>query len=369
MDIIDRAHFGGPVGGGSVSSIGSTVSSKSAPLWTLCVSGRVMHSEENQSVVDGEVDEDCADISEEFWDLFEDVSFELPADLYPRDCLVRWTHDSAKNPSTGLRLRREGSRECDVRLRLRARRREGEELRYTLSSPALSALLGFETGTVPALLRAFWAYVEGAGLVEDRESLLVRLDEPLQRALHTDGGAVGEGTLSLTKVLDQLRSFLVEADPTVDMEYRLNLGGGRGGSGRSEPMVVEFEVPTLAHSARRLRRFLNSNASSAINGLAAQCGELDSEIEACIDEIEERRRKRAFLCGLAERPAESLQRATDALALDLETLRSDGSGPHCALSAEKVRRAHIWQEPWVQEAALHYLWSQVCRAVCLSNVV
>jgi hypothetical protein len=344
--------------------VGGNVSSSSrqnAPCWTLCVSGRIF-SEGSPSDESEE-----SDLSLDFCDLFEEITFELPTDLYPRDGYARWVRGNSPPIKSGFCLRREGSRDCSVRLRLRPRRTE--EPRYALTNPALSTLLGFQTGSVQELLQAFWAYVGGAGLVEERDSLFVRLDEALLRALNAgnhggaaNAGTAAEGSLALNGVLDRLRGFLVEANASVEVEYTLRLGGASGGSGRSEPTVVEFEVPVLDSSARRLRKFLDTDATGATGELATQCAELESEIESKIDELEERGRKRAFLRGLSERPALSLRRATDSLILDLETLRTDGSGPHCALSAEEARRSHIWQEPWVDEACLHYLWSQVCSA-------
>jgi hypothetical protein len=347
-----------------LSEFGMTAQTCPVPTWTLFVSGRVLSLREQEgehsALQDESVEEGKEHIcSAEFWELFQDVAIELPTNLYPRDSLAKWSCGGAVTPSTGLRLRREGSRECDIRLRLRTRRRAGEEPRYTLSSPALSALLLFESGTIPALLRAFWDYVGSAGLVEERDALHIRLDEPLQRALGDVGSVGGEGRLALTGVLDKLRGFLVEAEPAVYVDYRLRLGGSSGGSGRSDSTVVEFEVPAPTADARRLRRFLDTDGSGTLGALSARCSELESEVEVRIDELDERWRKRAFLRGVADRPADALGRAVDALGTDLETMRSDGSGPHCALSAEEVRRARVWQEPWVEEASLHYLWSQV----------
>ncbi len=355
---------------------GMTAQTSPVPSWTLFVTGRVLSR--GQQEIERSAPEDQCDpqdlgqgdnSSADFWELFQDVAFELPTDLYPRDGLVKWTCGSAGTPSAGFRLRREGSRECDIRLRLRARRRVGEEPRYTLSSPALSALLRFESGTIPALLRAFWAYVGGAGLVEERDALHVRLDEPLQRALGDAGSVGGEGRLALTGVLDRLRGFLVEAEPVVHVNYRLRLGGGSGGSGRSDSIVVEFDVPAPTADALRLRRFLSTDGSGTVGALSTQCAALESEMEERIDELEERRRKRAFFLGVADRPADALGRVVDALVLDLETMRSDGSGPHCALPAEEARRARVWQEPWVDEACLHYLWSQVVQLLSVHLLI
>jgi hypothetical protein len=357
--------------------LGGTSPTSPVPSWTLFVTGRVLSRGEDE-IKSSAFEDGCDPVefgenaSADIWELFQDVVVELPTDLYPRDGLSKWTCGGMVTPSTGFRLRREGSRECDVRLRLRTRRRAGEEPRYSLSSPALSALLLFESGTIPALLRAFWGYVGSAGLVEERDALHIRLDEPLQRALGDSGSVGGEGRLALTGVLDRLRGFLVEAEPAVYVDYRLCLGGGSGGAGRSESVVVEFDVPALTADARRLRRFLDTDGSGTLGALSTRCADLDSEVEERIDELEERRRKRAFLQGVAYRPADVLGRVVDALALDLDTMRSDGSGPHCALSAEEARRARVWQEPWVEEACLHYLWAQVLRLpwalICLCNV-
>ncbi len=136
-------------------------------------------------------------------------------------------------------------------------------------------------------------------------------------------------------------------------------------------MLVEFDVPAPKADARQLRRFLDTDGSGTLGALSTRCTELESEVEERIDELEERQRKRAFLLGVADRPADALSRVVDALGIDLDTMRSDGSGPHCALSAEEARRTRVWQEPWVDEACLHYLWSQVVSAIgirCLPHL-
>ena len=359
----------GLVEGNADSDNGTNAHSSNAPCWTLCVSGRTILEQNDDAPVVGSEESEESSVVSDFWNLFEEISFELPTDSYPRDSLARWVRGNSQPSKGGFCIRREGSSECSVRLRLRPRRMESEESCYNLSNAALSTLLGFESGTLHELLQSFWAYVESAGLVEERDTLFVRLDEALLRALNAacSGGSSsdwgdGEGQLPLTLVLARLRGFLVESSATVVIDYRLQLGGSSGGSGRSEPTVVEFEIPVPSHSTERLRQFLDAGAKGKVGKLAGQCAELDSEIETRIDELEERWRKRAFLRALADTPAQSLRHATNALTLDLETLRTDGSGPHCALSAEEARRSHIWQEPWVEEACLHYLWSQVHSA-------
>ena len=107
-----------------------------------------------------------------------------------------------------------------------------------------------------------------------------------------------------------------------------------------------------------MRELMQSIApGGAVGGAGAMCEEqeLDEQIIALVGQVETHKRRRDFMAAFAERPLPFLQDLVSCLALDLRTIRCEGASRYGALGEEDLQRAQAWQQPWTEEAVLHYL--------------
>ena len=140
------------------------------PSWTLFITGRLVDSSGQE--VKGQ---DQATLAS----LLERVFIQLPAHLYPDSHAIEWScwdggakgkkavHEegAGDGPTLGLRIKRQGSEECKVRVMLHC---SSNPKRFSLSgNPELGELLGFESGSWSQLLLAFWTYVQQHNLHSD----------------------------------------------------------------------------------------------------------------------------------------------------------------------------------------------------------
>ena len=324
----------------------SSSSDVAKPTWTLYITGRVVDA--NGEEVKGEGQATLAS-------LLERVFIQLPAHLYPDSHAIEWScwdggargvapvnEASGGGPATGFRVSREGADECRVRVMLHC---TSNPKRFSLSgNPELGDLLGFESGSWSQLLSTFWAYVQEKGLHSDDDVLHVKLDEPLRQIF-------GEDRLPLRRVAERLSEMATQEQP-IEITYPLKL------SGEPQPVVfealVQVEDPVMLH----MRELMQSIApGGAAGGAGAMCEEqeLDEQIIALVGQVETHKRRRDFMAAFAERPLPFLQDLVSCLALDLRTIRCEGASRYGALGEEDLERAQAWQQPWTEEAVLHYL--------------
>ena len=167
------------------------------------------------------------------------------------------------------------------------------------------------------------------------------LDEPLRQIF-------GEDRLPLRRVAERLSEMATQEQP-IEITYPLKL------SGEPQPVVfealVQVEDPVMLH----MRELMQSIApGGAVGGAGAMCEEqeLDEQIIALVGQVETHKRRRDFMAAFAERPPPFLQDPVSCLALI-----SDHSLRGCKQIGPWGRGpvAQAWQQPWTEEAVLHYL--------------
>lgn len=308
-----------------------------APSWTLHLAGRLL--DDSGGISGG----GAGSKEPPFTEFFDRVFIHLPPEAYPDRHTVQWCRGKKGQGGEGdavqsFKLRREGSSECIVRIQLQP---TYTPMRYSLKGqPELAKLLKWQRGTWSSLLLAFWAYVRDEGLQDDDSTLYVRLDDAM-RAIFDDK----EGRMPLTMVGERLWEFVSEVDP-VQLEYTLCL------SGEAKPAVFEVLVEAEDTVVGRMRDLMDEEG---IRASKATCDAIDTDISGLMVEIEACRRKRDFMKGFADSPVRFLHEVVYAMSLDLATIRATGPSQFSQFGPEEVLRAQLWQQPWTEEAVLHYL--------------
>ena len=298
-----------------------------------------------------------------FTDQFDRIFVDQPAADYPGSGTSSWARGGAQDGGGGevggvvadrqgatssLKMRREGSKECKVKVQLHPLYTPA---RYTLKDqPELSKLIGWKRGTWASLLLAFWGYVREEGLQDDDSALYVKLDEKMQRIFEESASRI-----PLTQVGERLWEFVSEVDP-VELEYTLCL------SGEATPAVYEVQVEAEDEISEMMREFVEEGMARERE---SECAMIEGEIADLMVEIEAKRRKRDFLNRFAESPAELLDDVSYSMSSDLATVRTTGLSQFSKLTTEEVLRSEVWQQLWTEEAALHYLSIQG-HDVCLN---
>ena len=319
------------------------------PSWTLFITGRL---------VDGSGQEVEGEDKSTLASLLERVFIQLPAHLYPDSHAIEWHcwdggggGGGAKQqqkavqeeggagdvPALGLRIKRQGSEECKVRVMLHC---SSNSKRFSLSAnPELGELLGFERGSWSELLLAFWTYVQQRDLHSEEDVLHVKLDERLQQIF-------GEERLPLRRVSERLGEMATQEEP-IEIMYSLKL------QGEPKPMVFEALVQVQDPVSRHMRDLVQSASQSQT---ATEEQAVDDEIAHLVAKVETHKRRRDFMVSMADRPLTFLQDIICRLALDLATIRSEGSSSrYGGLGDGDLDRALAWQQPWTEEAVVHYL--------------
>ncbi|KDP30927.1 hypothetical protein JCGZ_11303 [Jatropha curcas] len=293
------------------------------PSWSLKIVGRILE--------DGK-DPMLAGIPQKpypkFSSYFKKITIYLDQSLYPDNHVILW--ESARSPvlNEGFEVKRKGDKEFTAIIRLEMNHVPDK---FKLS-PALSEVLGIEVETRSRVLVAIWHYVKSRKLQIPTDQSSFMCDPPLKKLF-------GEEKMKFAQVSQKIGPHLTPPQP-IHLEHRIKLSGNCPTGTTCYDIMVEVPFPLQ----KDLAAFLANT-------------EKHKEIDACdqlicdaIKKIHEHRRRRAFFLGFSQSPAEFINILMASQSKDLKLVAGDASR-----TAEKERHSDFYNQPWVEDAVIHYL--------------
>ncbi|PPD79430.1 hypothetical protein GOBAR_DD23632 [Gossypium barbadense] len=163
--------------------------------------------------------------------------------------------------------------------------------KFKLSS-ALMEVLGIEVDTRPRIIAAIWHYVKARKLQSPNDPTSFNCDAQLHKVF-------GEEKVKFTMVPLKISQHL-SPPPPIHLEHKIET--------------------------------------------------CDEAICAAIRKIHEHRRRRAFFLGFSQSPVEFVNALIESQSLDVKLVAGEASR-----SSEKERRSDFFNQPWVEDAVIHYL--------------
>jgi len=348
----DVSHDNGVEQEGSKVEESATCVRNPSKKWTLHIAGKLVEDEQAAGSSDAASRHDITAY-------FDRLFVLLPSDLYPHSHCIEWNRNvnhsgsnkaqveleeggilqSGASKPSGFRVTRHANSEFDLRILFYPR---FCPMRYSLRScPELARLIGWQSGTWSSLLVAFWNYISKNGIQHEEDSLYLKLDSQLQSIL-------GDERIPISRISDKLSEIVTEIEP-LEIIHKISL------STTSTTSVYETLVEMDDPLMKQMRDLVDEKHSDDLN---ATCTKLDSEIEDLVSQIEERKQRFDFMSGFAEKPFSFLREMLTSLALDLKVIQSQGIDRYALFRSADLRRVNVWQQPWTEEAVLHYLNSQ-----------
>ncbi|KAB2023120.1 hypothetical protein ES319_D07G259500v1 [Gossypium barbadense] len=296
------------------------------PTWTLKIIGRILE--------DG-VDPDQPGFVQrtnplypKFSSFFKRVTISLDQRLYPDNHIIIWEHARSPTPNEGFEVKRKGDKEFTVNIRL--------EMNYVPEkfklSSALMEVLGIEVDTRPRIIAAIWHYVKARKLQSPNDPTSFNCDAQLHKVF-------GEEKVKFTMVPLKISQHL-SPPPPIHLEHKVKLSGNSPVGNVCYDVLVDLPFP--------IQRELSALLSNAEKSKEIET--CDEAICAAIRKIHEHRRRRAFFLGFSQSPVEFVNALIESQSLDVKLVAGEASR-----SSEKERRSDFFNQPWVEDAVIHYL--------------
>ncbi|XWS60281.1 hypothetical protein CRYUN_Cryun07bG0023000 [Craigia yunnanensis] len=263
-----------------------------------------------------------------FSSFFKKITIYLDASLYPDNHVILWESSRLPALHEGFEVKRKGDKESTVRIRL--------EMNYMPErfklSPVLAEVLGIEVDTCPRILAAIWHYVKSKKLQNYEDNSFFACDPPLQKVF-------GEEKMKFVMVSHKITQHLTPVQP-IHLEHRIKLSGNCPVGSTSYDVLVDVPFPLEKEKSSFLANMEKNKDIDAC----------DEVICAAIKKIHEHCRRRAFLLGFSQSPAEFINALIASQSKDLKLFAGDASH-----NAEKERRSEFYNQPWIEDAVIRYL--------------
>lgn len=246
---------------------------------------------------------------------------------------LRWSAGQHTEPAReAFEVRRLGSEAAEARVTLEV---NWQPQRFRLSA-ALSSLVGVQSDTRARVLQAVCAYIVRQKLQDPAQPGTVRCDARLKAVL-------GEAALPMSGIAERLAKHL-SPPPPIEMTYAIK----HDGPSPSLPDCydIDIEVPlTPRTAAQPLLDKLNTTREAEPYG---------TRISGLIKQINEHARRRTFLLGFSQSPADFINGLIASQARDLRTFKSEHAD---VASMYAPTRTELFHGKWVEDAVLKYVRS------------
>ncbi|XP_060204456.1 SWI/SNF complex component SNF12 homolog [Lycium barbarum] len=294
--------------------------------WSLKILGRILGGGPDPSR--SEMEQKSAVSYPKFSAFFKKITVYLDQNLYPDNHVILW--DSSRSPALheGYEIKRKGDKEFTAIIRL--------EMNYVPEkfklSPALQEVLGIEVETRARVLAALWYYVKIRKLQISDDTSSFTCDAPLKKVF-------GEEKLKFAQVSQKITQHLTAPQP-IHLEHRIKLSGNSPAGNTCYDVLVD--VPLTLQ--KEMSSFLSSLEKNK------EIDAYDETISNAIKKIHEHQRRRAFFLGFSHSPADFINALVASQARDLKLVSDDSTRV-----SEMEKRSEFYNQPWTEDAVIHYL--------------
>ncbi|KAK2409365.1 SWI/SNF complex component SNF12 protein [Trifolium repens] len=297
------------------------------PSWSLRLTGRILEEDGKDSAVGG-VSKKESFLYPKFSAFFKKITVYLDQGFYPDNHVMVWDSARSSAQQDGFEVKRKGDKEFTAVIRL-AMNYSPEK--FMVSTP-LAKVLGIEFDTRPRIMAALWNYVKFRKLQSPNDPSFFMCDASLQKVF-------GEEKMKFALASQKISQHLSQPQP-IHLEHKIKLSGNSPAGTACYDVQVDVPLPLQ----KDMSAFLTSMESHK------EIDAFDEVICTSVKKIHEHLRRRAFLLGFSQSPAEFINALIASQGKDLKLVAGDASH-----NAEKEQRSEFYNQPWVEDAVIRYL--------------
>jgi SWI/SNF-related matrix-associated actin-dependent regulator of chromatin subfamily D len=287
------------------------------PSWSLRLTGRIL--EDGKDSVVGGVSKKESFLYPKFSAFFKKITVYLDQGFYPDNHVMVWDSARSSAQRDGFEVKRKGDKEFTAVIRL-AMNYWPEK--FMVSTP-LAKVLGIEFDTRPRIMAALWNYVKFRKLQSPNDPSFFMCDASLQKVF-------GEEKMKFSLASQKISQHLSQPQP-IHLEHKIKLSGNSPAGTACYDVQVDVPLPLQ----KDMSAFLTSMESHK------EIDAFDEVICTSVKKIHEHLRKRAFLLGFSQSPAEFINALIASQGKDLKLVAGDASH-----NAEKEQRSEFYNQPW-----------------------
>ncbi|XP_045792570.1 SWI/SNF complex component SNF12 homolog [Trifolium pratense] len=296
------------------------------PSWSLRLTGRILEEVGKDSVVGGVSKKES--LYPKFSAFFKKITVYLDQGFYPDNHVMVWDSARSSVQQDGFEVKRKGDKEFTAVIRLTM---NYSPEKFMVSTP-LAKVLGIEFDTRPRIMAALWNYVKFRKLQSPNDPSFFMCDASLQKVF-------GEEKMKFSLASQKISQHLSQPQP-IHLEHKIKLSGNCPAGTACYDVQVDVPLPLQ----KDMSAFLTSMESHK------EIDAFDEVICTSVKKIHEHLRRRAFLLGFSQSPAEFINALIVSQGKDLKLVAGDASH-----NAEKEQRSEFYNQPWVEDAVIRYL--------------
>lgn len=303
------------------------------PSWSLRITGRILEEGGKDPVVGG-ISKRGSIVYPKFSAFFKKITVYLDQGFYPDKHVIVW--DSARSPvqQDGFEVKRKGDKEFTAVIRLGV---NYSPEKFMVSTP-LAKVLGIEFDTRPRIMAALWNYVKFRKLQSPNDPSFFMCDASLQKVF-------GEEKMKFSMASQKISQHLSQPQH-IHLEHKIKLSGNSPAG--TTCYDVQVDVPLSLE--KDMSAFLTSMERHK------EIDAFDEVISASGKKIHEHLKRRSFLLGFSQSPAEFINALIASQSKDLKLVAGDASH-----NAENEKRSEFYNKPWVEDAVIRYLSRKSAR--------
>lgn len=287
------------------------------PSWSLRITGRIL--EDGKDPVVAGISQRENPVYPKFSAFFGKITVYLDQGFYPDNHLIVWDSARSSVQRDGFEVKRKGDKEFTAVIRLSMNNSPEKFMVSTL----LSKVLGIEFDTRPKIVAALWHYVKSRKLQSPNDPSFFMCDASLQKVF-------GEEKMKFSMASQKISQHLSQPQP-IHLEHRIKLSGNSPAGNSCYDVQVDVPLP------------LQKDMSAFLSSIERHkdIDVFDEVICASVKKIHEHLRRRAFLLGFSQSPAEFINALIASQSKDLKLVAGDASQ-----NAEKEQHSEFYKQPW-----------------------
>ncbi|CAK8562888.1 unnamed protein product [Lathyrus sativus] len=297
------------------------------PSWSLRITGRILEEDGKDPVVAG-ITKREKHLYPKFSAFFKKVTVYLDQGFYPDNHVIVWDSARSSVQQDGFEVKRKGDKEFTAVIRLGV---NYSPEKFMVSAP-LSKVLGIEFDTRPRIMAALWNYVKFRKLQSPNDPSFFMCDASLQKVF-------GEEKMKFSMASQKISQHLSQPQP-IHLEHKIKLSGNCPAGTACYDVQVDVPLPL----EKDMSAFLTSMEKHK------DIDAFDEVIRASVKKIRGHLKRRAFLLGFSQSPAEFINSLIASQSKDLKLVAGDASH-----NAENEQRSEFYNQPWVEDAVIRYL--------------
>lgn len=234
-----------------------------------------------------------------------------------------------RNHRDSFEIRRRGSQDVEVSLQIEV---DNQPERYSLSA-SLSAVLGLQQATRPAVLHALWTYIKANRLQNGQQPSQVDCNSQLAAVFQAK-------QVKLSSLTSRISPHLRPVDP-LSLHYTVRVSGDN--PTHPDSYDIDMEVPASTADQTTAPLLQNLNTSRDIE-------QLDQRIMNAVRRVHEHKRRRAFFLGFSQSPVDFINALVASQGRDLRYMKGENG-----VEYESMRRTDLFKGKWVEDAVLRHL--------------